>query len=107
MYTDLCGCVYMSKKKIDGLQFFALPVALGEGFVSLFIANTMYVVACSWYWYITHLGYRALPFLNNTEIFFIGPIMVLLTVYVVQLLSYIIFGYGYNMSRIMARYYFP
>lgn len=88
-----------------GLQFFALPIALGEGFIDMFIANTLYAGALSWYWYITHLGYRSLPFLSNTEVF-LFPIAGIMIVYVLLLIGYP-FHFGYNISRVMARFYFP
>ena len=88
----------------DGLQFFALPVALGEGLLPLFVANTMYAGALSWYWYITHLGYRALPFLSNTEVF-LFPVAAIVVLYLTMLIGYP-FGFGWNAARVMARFYF-
>jgi len=41
-----------------GVQFFLLPLVLGKSFLALLISNTLYAAAFSWYWYITHLGYR-------------------------------------------------
>jgi hypothetical protein len=41
-----------------GLQFFLLPLVLGKSLVALIVSNTLYAAALSWYWYITHLGYR-------------------------------------------------
>jgi UNC-50 family len=90
---------------IDLIQFFALPVALGEGYVSLFISNTLYAIAFGWYWYITHLGYRALPFLSNTEIF-LFPIAIILLFYCTILITYPLIGFGFNASRVVARLYF-
>lgn len=88
----------------DGLQFFALPVALGEGFLPLFVANTMYAGALSWYWYITHLGYRALPFLSQTEVF-LFPVAAIVILYLTMLIGFP-FGFGWNAARVMARFYF-
>lgn len=42
----------------DGVQFFLLPIVLGSSLLSLGVANTLYAVAFSWYFYLTHLGYR-------------------------------------------------
>ena len=88
----------------DGVQFFALPVALGEGLLPLFVANTLYAGALCWYWYITHLGYRALPFLSNTEVF-LFPIAAVVMLHLTFLIGYP-FGFGWNATRIMARFYF-
>ena len=86
------------------LQFFLLPVILQEGMFALVVANTCYAGALSWYWYVTHLGYRALPFLANTEVF-LFPIAAIVLSYAVMLVGYP-FGFGWNVARIMARFYF-
>lgn len=88
----------------DVLQFFLVPLVLREGLVPLILANTLYVVALSWYWYLTHLGYRALPFLSNTEVF-LFPIAAIVLLYVTMLVGYP-FGFGWNIARFMARLYF-
>lgn len=86
-------------------QFFVLPVVLQEGFVALMVANSLYATSLSIYWYMTHLGYRHLPFLqHNTEIFLL-PIAAIVTVWVILCAGYP-FGFGYNMARVMARFYF-
>mmetsp|Transcript_11872 Transcript_11872/g.15580 ORF Transcript_11872/g.15580 Transcript_11872/m.15580 type:complete len:305 (-) Transcript_11872:50-964(-) len=87
-----------------GIQFFLLPVVLGEGLMALILANTLYAAALSWYWYITHLGYRSLPFLGNTEVF-LFPIAAIALVYVVSMVGYP-FNFGFNAARVMARFYF-
>ena len=89
---------------VDVAQFFTLPITLGEGYIPLIIANTLYAVGFCWYWYITHLGYRALPFLSHTEIF-LFPITIILLFYLLMIIGYP-FGLGYNMTRVMARFYF-
>ncbi|KAL7568416.1 hypothetical protein ACA910_012134 [Epithemia clementina (nom. ined.)] len=87
-----------------GAQFFLLPLVLGEGFIPLLLANSLYAVALSWYWYITHLGYRSLPFLGNTEVF-LFPIAAIALVFVGSLIGYPL-GLGFNAARVMARFYF-
>ena len=86
------------------VQFFLIPVVLGEGLVPMVIANALYAAALSWYWYITHLGYRTLPFLSNTEVF-LFPIAAVLLVFVIMLIGYP-FNFGWNAARVMARFYF-
>ena len=88
-----------------GVQFFLLPLVLGDSLVSLIVANTLYAVAFSWYFYITHLGYRALPFLKNTEAF-LYPIAVIMLLWGLNIFGYP-FGLGFNASRIVAYLYFP
>jgi len=86
------------------VQFFLLPFLLSESFFSLFLANTCYAFALSWYWYVTHLGYRALPFLSNTEVF-LFPIAAIVLLYAIMLIGYPL-GFGWNVARVMARFYF-
>lgn len=86
------------------VQFFLLPFVLGKTFFALFLANTLYAVAFSIYFYVTHLGYRALPFLSNTEVF-LFPIVGVLSLYLINLIGYP-FGFGWNASRVVASFYF-
>lgn len=87
-----------------GVQFFLLPLVLGNSLIALGVSNTLYAIALAWYVYITHLGYRALPFLSNTEVF-LFPIAIILVVYVFNFVGYP-FGLGFNASRIVAYLYF-
>jgi len=87
-----------------GVQFFLLPLVLGTSLLSLGVSNTLFALAFAWYFYITHLGYRALPFLSNTEVF-LFPIAAILALYVINLVGYP-FGLGWNASRIIAYIYF-
>merc|ERR1712226_1760874 len=86
------------------VQFFSLPLVLGQSLFSLLASNTLYAAAFSWYWYITHLGYRSLPFLSNTEAF-LFPVAAIALVYVLNLVGYP-FGMGWNASRLFAQVYF-
>ncbi|KAL7453987.1 hypothetical protein ACHAWC_007723 [Mediolabrus comicus] len=87
-----------------GVQLFLLPVVLGPSLLSLGVSNTLFALAFGWYFYITHLGYRALPFLSNTEVF-LFPIAAVLVLYVFNYVGYP-FGLGFNASRVMAFIYF-
>uniref|UniRef100_A0A7S1Y6X4 UNC-50 family protein n=1 Tax=Grammatophora oceanica TaxID=210454 RepID=A0A7S1Y6X4_9STRA len=86
-----------------GVQFFLLPLILGNSFLALVVANTLYAVAFSWYWYITHLGYRSLPFLTNTEVFMF-PIAAVILLFVLNLVGYP-FNFGWNFARVFAQIY--
>mmetsp|Transcript_30976 Transcript_30976/g.47480 ORF Transcript_30976/g.47480 Transcript_30976/m.47480 type:complete len:277 (+) Transcript_30976:74-904(+) len=99
-----CNAFFPLFVMLYGFQFFLLPVVLGRSFVSLILANALYAFAFSWYFYITHLGYRALPFLSNTEVF-LFPIAGILLLYLLNIIGYP-FGFGWNASRIMAHLYF-
>ncbi|VDP19984.1 unnamed protein product [Soboliphyme baturini] len=50
------------------LKFFFLVIR-SIGFFSCFVCNTTWLVAVSYYIYITFLGYLVLPFLKNAHIF--------------------------------------
>ncbi|EJK64009.1 hypothetical protein THAOC_15303 [Thalassiosira oceanica] len=89
---------------VDGIQFFLLPLVLGTSLLSLGISNTLYAIAFGWYFYIFHLGFRALPFLSNTEVF-LFPMAIILVLYVFNFVGYP-FGLGFNASRIVAYVYF-
>lgn len=86
------------------VQFFLLPFVLGKSLFALFLSNTLYAAAFSIYFYVTHLGYRALPFLSNTEVF-LFPIVGVLALYLINLIGYP-FGFGWNASRVVANLYF-
>ena len=97
------SCLFLSIFT-DGVQLFLLPLVLGPSLLSLGVSNTLFAIAFGWYFYITHLGYRALPFLSNTEVF-LFPIAAVLALYVFNYVGYP-FGLGFNASRIMAYIFF-
>lgn len=107
-YPLVLSCAFLSLlmglQQIDGVQFFLLPLVLGKSLLAFLLSNTLYAAAFSWYWYITHLGYRALPFLSNTEVF-LFPIAGILLVFVLNLVGYP-FDMGWNASRLLATIYF-
>jgi hypothetical protein len=86
------------------VQFFLIPIVLGEGFVSFLVSNLLYTCGFSCYIYITHLGYRALPFLSNTEVF-LFPIAVVVFIFILNLIGWPL-NIGYNASRLMMYFYF-
>ena len=51
------------------LHYFLLPLALGPHFFNLIVANTLHASAVAAYFYVTHIGFCALPFLRHTEVF--------------------------------------
>lgn len=99
-----CNAFFPAFVLLYGVQFFLLKLVLGQSLVSLSISNTLYAVAGGWYFYVTHLGYRALPFLNNTEVF-LFPIVGICFIYILNFVGYP-FGFGWNASRIVAHIYF-
>ncbi|CAB9521763.1 unc-50 homolog [Seminavis robusta] len=99
-----CNAFFPLFVVLYAVQFFMLPVVLGSHFMAMVLGNTMYAAALSWYWYVTHLGYRTLPFLSNTEVF-LFPIAAIVVVYVLNLILHP-FGFSWNTSILMARFYF-
>eukprot|EP01039_Chlorochromonas_danica_P010100 gene10101-11180_t len=87
------------------LQYFLLPMLLSKSIFSCILSNTLYATATIWYAYITHLGYRTLPFLGNTQVFLWYPIV---AVFVLWLFSVIIvlLGLRINLTRVVMAFHF-
>jgi hypothetical protein len=99
-----CNAFFPVIVLLYGVQLFLLPIVLGNSLIALVMSNALYAAAFSWYWYITHLGYRTLPFLSQTEVF-LFPISAIALVFVLNLIGYP-FGMGWNASRFMAHLHF-
>ncbi|KAK6357277.1 hypothetical protein TWF718_001596 [Orbilia javanica] len=76
------------------VQFFLMPLLSKNWWISLFIGNTLYLVAFSFYCVVTFLGYNALPFLSHTEVI-LFPIVAFVIVWVISL-------FGINIARNIA-----
>ncbi|EPS44636.1 hypothetical protein H072_1387 [Dactylellina haptotyla CBS 200.50] len=76
------------------VQFFLMPLLSRNWWISLFIGNTLYLVAFSFYCVVTFLGYNALPFLSHTEVI-LSPIVGFVAIWVVSL-------FGINIARNIA-----
>jgi hypothetical protein len=71
-----------------------------ENFLSTLLGNSLWLVALCYYFYITFLGYSALPFLNKTTVvLFLCPTVVVFGTYVVALML------NWNISRSVFKYY--
>ena len=81
------------------LQFVLSPVLLWRSFVSTILANLLYMVALSYYHYLSFLGYSALPFLEHTEVF-LWPVAAIVIVVPFAVLA------GFNPSRFTLNIYF-
>ncbi|KAJ3237362.1 hypothetical protein HDU81_009584 [Chytriomyces hyalinus] len=66
------------------VQFFFIPIVTQSGWLPLFVGNSLYMAAITYYFYLTHLGYNVLPFLRHPEVF-LYPISVLSILYVLSL----------------------
>mmetsp|Transcript_3119 Transcript_3119/g.10306 ORF Transcript_3119/g.10306 Transcript_3119/m.10306 type:complete len:282 (+) Transcript_3119:1359-2204(+) len=74
------------------LHFFLLPITLmPRSFVAMLVANTLHASAFAAYFYVTHVGFRTLPFLQDTEVFLypaLGALALLLLSIVLGLLGF-------------------
>lgn len=64
--------------------FFINTVIIKEGFFGVFLGNTFWLVAISYYTYITFLGYSVLPFLKKS-VAILSPMILLVFIYVLSL----------------------
>jgi hypothetical protein len=81
------------------VQYFLLLLFIRGGFLAVLVANGLYAVAFSYYFYITFLGYDVLPFLQHTAVF-LYPIGVVAASFVVLCIMRI------NVSHVIMRSYF-
>jgi len=94
-----CNSFFPSFILLYVLQFFALYVMLRTGFLATLLSNTLYIFAIGYYYYITFLGYTALPFLHKTEVF-LYPIGIMFLCYVVSLI------FNFNCTIFVMNLYF-
>lgn len=98
-----CNAFFPLLMVIHVLQLFLIKVIARDWFISAVIADTMWLVAISYYVYITFLGYSALPFLKKT-VALLYPIAGFIVVYFIAVLfqwniSLAVFEfYGFNPS---------
>lgn len=87
------------------LQYFLLPLLIDHAIASCIISNTMYALATILYAYMTHLGYRALPFLTNTQVFFWYPSVLVAVLWIVSIVLTVV-GLRINCTRIAMAFHF-
>jgi hypothetical protein len=80
------------------IQFIMLPVLNRTNWVSMFLGNTLYLVAFSYYFTITFLGYSNMPFLEHTELL-LFPIPIFVILYIISL-------FGFSAVRAVVHLYF-
>jgi len=73
------------------VQLLLVPIITQERWVCLLLGNLLYLVAFTQYFYISYLGYNALPFLARTEVILL-PLIPILTGFIASLL-------GVNVAR--------
>jgi len=86
-------------------QYFLLPLLLGRSVLSCVVSNTLYAVATVWYFYITHLGYRALPFLGNTQVFLWYPIVSVGFLWLFSIVL-LVLGLKLNLTRVLMAFHY-
>ncbi|KAL4982761.1 UNC-50 [Aspergillus falconensis] len=85
------------------VQFLLLPLLTRSPseFLNIFLGNTLYLSALTYYTYITFLGYNALPFLHNTELL-LFPILLFVILWLISLIA----GWGVVMQgHIVERFF--
>ena len=80
-------------------QYVLLPFILSPGFLPALASNLLYLCGVSYYFYITFLGYTALPFLDRTVVF-LGPIVIFALATVVSIVV------SFNPSMWVMNHYF-
>ncbi|EAL61284.1 hypothetical protein ACTFIW_006849 [Dictyostelium discoideum] len=81
------------------VQFFLLPILLSNSLFAAILSNTLYIIGFSYYYYVTFLGYNALPFLQHTVVF-LYPIGILFALYIVSVVM------GKNLTVSIINFYF-
>jgi len=87
------------------LQYLLLPIILSRAMFSCILSNTLYAVATIWYAYISHLGYRALPFLANTQTFLWYPTVIISGLWCLSVIM-VLFGLRINLSRVIMAFHY-
>lgn len=98
-----CNGFFIAFQFTHVLQLFLLPLLVNDGLMPTLFANLLWAVALALYFFVSHLGYRALPFLKNTEIY-LYPIIAIFAAYVA--LAVVAFlGYRINITQIVTSFY--
>lgn len=84
---------------IHGIQLIFFNWMVGNGWVDRIICNLIYLIGFAYYSYVTFLGFSVLPFLQDTIIFFVYPLCLLLFGYVISIFTV-------NVASLMYMYYF-
>ncbi|KAI9795545.1 MAG: hypothetical protein M1825_001273, partial [Sarcosagium campestre] len=76
------------------VQFILMPLVSLDHWICLFLGNSLYLVAFTYYTIITFLGYNALPFLHHTELL-LSPVFVFGGLWIASL-------FGFNLPKHVA-----
>lgn len=86
-------------------QYFLLPLLLNRALLACMFSNTLYAAASVWYFYVAHLGYRALPFLGNTQTFLYYPTIAVAVLWLFTTIL-LLLGLRINMTRIIMAFHY-
>jgi hypothetical protein len=81
------------------VQYMVSPVLLAHNFLANILSIALYVIAFAYYHYLTFLGYAALPFIDNSQVF-LWPMAIVLAI-----VPFAILG-GFNPTRFTLAIYF-
>jgi len=81
------------------IQFMMMPILVRDYWISIFLGNSLYLIAFSFYCIITFLGYNVLPFLHHTEVL-LFPVVVLVVLWGVSLI-------GFNVAKHVINLWLP
>ena len=102
-----CNAFFLLFLVLYVLQFFLLPLLGGSSFLALLCANTLWATAFGVYFYVSFLGYMALPFLDpNGCVVFLYPIGAVACVFVLAAALHPL-GLGFNMTRVLVAHFAP
>mmetsp|Transcript_68625 Transcript_68625/g.191235 ORF Transcript_68625/g.191235 Transcript_68625/m.191235 type:complete len:303 (-) Transcript_68625:605-1513(-) len=99
-----CNSFFVSFLLTHIVQLMILPLLLSDGLTSTLCANALWALAIAAYFYVTHLGYCALPFLTKTE-YYLYPVVGVVLLYV-AFAFLAVAGYRFNMTRMVVSFYF-
>ncbi|GLV37607.1 Unc50 RNA binding protein [Carabus blaptoides fortunei] len=84
---------------LHGCQLFIYNALISnDWFISRFLGNTFWLIAVTYYVYITFLGYSSLPILQRTHLTLI-PVPFVILIYVITLVT------GWNISKTVMEFY--
>eukprot|EP00043_Microstomoeca_roanoka_P000973 m.30270 g.30270 ORF g.30270 m.30270 type:complete len:258 (+) comp10591_c0_seq1:258-1031(+) len=82
-----CNAFFPLFVTLHVVQIILIKAVLQPWFLSVVLADTLWLLALAQYCYITFLGYSALPFLKNTAVF-LYPMVPILVVYFLAILTH-------------------
>jgi len=88
------------------LHYFFLPLLLRPSLMALIASNALFAIAFALYFYVTHLGYRALPFLHRTQVFLYPSSLAVVLFFLFLVLGMLGEPYRFQATRVIAQVYY-